>query len=216
MNNIKACLFDLDGVIVNTAKYHYLAWKRLANEMNIPFNEEDNEGFKGVSRMACMEILCKMGKLTLSDEEKLELTTKKNNWYVEYIFQLEQSEVLPGAREFLQAIKADGYKIALGSASKNSMSILHTLNLVDYFDAIIDGTKVSKAKPDPEVFLEGAKGVGVAPAQCVVFEDSQAGIEAAIAGGMKSIGIGSPSNLGRANFVVEGLHQMTIEKLEEL
>lgn len=216
MNNIKACLFDLDGVIVDTAKYHYLAWKRLADEMSIPFNEEDNERFKGVSRMACMEILCEMGELTLSDEEKIELTTKKNNWYVEYISKLEQSEVLPGAREFLQDIKEKGYKIALGSASKNSMAILRTLNLVDYFDAIIDGTKVSKAKPDPEVFLEGAKAVGIAPAQCVVFEDAEAGIEAAIAGGMKSIGIGSPTNLGKANFVVDGLHQMTIEKLEEL
>lgn len=179
--SIKAALFDLDGVIVDTAKYHYLAWKRLASELGFVFTEKDNERLKGVSRMRSLEILLEVGGLLgkFSEEEMAEMAARKNEWYVSYISKMDESEILDGTVECLKGFRALGVKTALGSASKNAMLILGNLKLTPYFDAIIDGTKVSKAKPDPEVFLLGAKEVGVDPKDCVVFEDAQAGIEAA-------------------------------------
>ena len=202
MNNIQACLFDLDGVIVDTAVYHYKAWKRLANELGFDFTEEQNERLKGVSRVRSLEIILEIGGVTKTDAEKEELATRKNTWYVDMINQMRPDEILPGAREFVQACRYAGIKTALGSASKNSMTILQKINMVNLFDAIIDGNKVSKAKPDPEVFLQGAEALVVAPSSCVVFEDAIAGVEAAINGGMKVVGIGSPSVLKGANLVV--------------
>ncbi len=216
MGKIKACLFDLDGVIVDTAKYHYIAWKELANEMGFDFTLEDNERLKGVSRMTSLDILLSIGNISKSEEEKLELATKKNENYLTYILKMGPEEILPGTKEFLESLKKEGIKIALGSASKNAMTILKRLELTPYFEAIIDGTKVSKAKPDPEVFLKGAEALNVAPEECVVFEDAEAGIEAAIAGGMKCVGIGSPEILNKANFVVEGLHKMNVTMLKGL
>jgi beta-phosphoglucomutase len=216
MNNIQACLFDLDGVIVDTAVYHYKAWKRLANELGFDFTEEQNELLKGVSRVRSLEIILEIGGVTKTDAEKEQLATRKNTWYVDMINQMRPDEILPGAREFVQACRDAGIKTALGSASKNSMTILEKINMVDLFDAIIDGNKVSKAKPDPEVFLKGAEAVGVAPSACVVFEDAIAGVEAAIKGGMKVVGIGSPSVLKGANLVVKGLKEMSLEKLKTL
>lgn len=216
MHNIKACLFDLDGVLVDTAKYHFLAWKRLADELGIEFTKTDNEQLKGVSRMTSLDIILKLGNMNFNHETKLNLSDKKNQWYIEYISKITPNEILPGAENFLKLAKKSGLKTALGSASKNSMTILKNLNLVHYFDAIIDGNKVSKAKPDPEVFLIGAGEIEISPKNCVVFEDSAAGIKAAVKAEMYSVGIGSPDILKDANMVIDGLHEMTLDKLKLL
>ena len=214
MVNIKACLFDLDGVIVDTAKYHYLAWRRLADQLGFDFSKEDNERLKGVSRMASLDILLSIGGVDASDKEKEEMAAKKNQWYVEYITKLKEEEILPGVKEFLLLLRENGVKIALGSASKNSMIILENLKLISYFDAIVDGNKVSKAKPDPEVFLLGSRELSVAVEDCVVFEDAEAGIEAAKRAGMKAIGIGSPEVLNEADKVLTGFQRIGLEVLE--
>jgi len=216
MSTIKACLFDLDGVIVDTAVYHYKAWKRLADQLGLKFTEHDNELLKGVSRVRSLEIILELNHVTKTVEEQTGLATQKNNWYVEMINQMTPAEILPGAKEFLEACRAAGIKTALGSASKNSGTILNKINLAGLFDAIVDGNHVSKAKPDPEVFLKGAEALGVQPSECVVFEDAIAGVEAAINGGMKVVGIGSPDVLGKANIVVSGLDKMSLEKLNDL
>nr|WP_321408804.1 beta-phosphoglucomutase [uncultured Carboxylicivirga sp.] len=216
MGKIKACLFDLDGVIVDTAKYHYIAWRELAKELGFDFTEEDNERLKGVSRMTSLEILLEIGGVTLSEEEKIRLADKKNENYRTFILKMQPDEILPGAKSFLEELKTKGIKIALGSASKNAMTILDRLELTYLFEAIIDGTKVSQAKPDPEVFLKGAEELNVKPEECVVFEDAEAGVEAAKAGKMKCVGIGSPDVLGKADIVIDGLHQMDYNKLLSL
>ncbi|MBU3072040.1 beta-phosphoglucomutase [Clostridium estertheticum] len=216
MRNIKAIIFDLDGVLVATAKYHYLAWKRLAKELNIEFSIEDNERLKGVSRMNSLDIILDIGGLTLDNDAKIKLAAKKNIWYVEYISKLTPADILPGVIDFLESIKINGLKIALGSASRNSMLILKNLKLTDYFDAIIDGTKVSSTKPNPEVFLKGALALNTPPCQCIVFEDAQSGIDAAINAGMYCIGIGSKNILKKANLVLSGFSDMTFDKLELL
>lgn len=214
MNNIKAIIFDLDGVLVDTAKYHYLAWKKLAEELNIDFSVEDNERLKGVSRMQSLDIILEIGSITLDNITKLELAQKKNSWYVEYITKLTPDDILPGVIPFIKSIKNSNIKMALGSASKNSMLILNKLYLTKYFDAIIDGTKVSKAKPDPEVFLKGAEALKVLPCQCIVFEDAEAGVEAAINAGMHCIGIGSENILKKADLVFSGFTDIVFDKLE--
>jgi beta-phosphoglucomutase len=216
MSSIKACIFDLDGVIVDTAVYHFKAWKRLADELGINFTEHDNERLKGVSRVRSLEIILELGGVTKTEAEQQELATRKNTWYVEMINRMTPAEILPGAKEFLEACRAAGIKTALGSASKNSGTILDKINMAHLFDAIVDGNHVSKAKPDPEVFLKGAEALGVIPAECVVFEDAIAGVEAAINGGMKVVGIGSPDVLREANLVVSGLDKMSLEKLDGL
>lgn len=214
--NVKACIFDLDGVIVDTAVYHFKSWKRLADEMGINFTEHDNERLKGVSRMRSLEIILEIGNVTKTPAEQEVLAARKNEWYTEMITKMKPEEVLPGAREFLELVRKARIKTALGSASKNSGIILEKTGLTQYFDAIIDGNHVSKAKPDPEVFLKGAEAVQVQPADCVVFEDAIAGVEAGLAGGMKVVGIGSPAILTKANLVVSGLDKMNLEKLNTL
>ena len=202
-------LFDLDGVIVDTAKYHYLAWKDLAEELGITFTKQDNERLKGVSRIRSFEIILELGGRTMSEEEKIAYCTKKNDVYLTYIDKLRTDEVLPGAREFLTAAKAAGIPIALGSASKNAPRILDKLELTDLFDAIIDGTVVSRAKPDPEVFLKGAEAVNRAPECCVVFEDAVAGVDAAHRGGMKAVGVGRKEDLPEADAWITGFAGLT-------
>ncbi|WP_321515609.1 beta-phosphoglucomutase [Marinifilum fragile] len=213
MGKISACIFDLDGVVVDTAKYHYIAWKSLANELGFDFTEEDNERLKGVSRMRSLDILLEIGGVELDEKTKLELADKKNKNYVEYILKMTPDEILPGVKDFFNELKAKEIKIALGSASKNAMTILNQLELTDYFDAVVDGTHVSNAKPDPEVFLKGAELLGVSPSECVVFEDAEAGVEAAINGNMKCVGIGSPDVLGKANIVVPGFVGFSMTQL---
>ncbi|WP_421920114.1 beta-phosphoglucomutase [Marinifilum sp.] len=213
MGKISACIFDLDGVVVDTAKYHYIAWKSLANELGFDFTEEDNERLKGVSRMTSLDILLEIGGVELDEKTKLELADKKNKNYVEFILKMTPDEILPGVKDFFNELKEKGIKIALGSASKNAMTILNQLELTDYFDAVVDGTHVSNAKPDPEVFLKGAELLGVSPSECIVFEDAEAGVEAAINGNMKCVGIGSPDVLGKANIVVSGFVGFSMAQL---
>lgn len=212
----KGLLFDLDGVIVDTAKYHYLAWKELADQLGIPFTEKDNERLKGVSRMRSFEIILEIGNRSMTTEEKEQYCKLKNEQYLEYIKKLKKEEILPGVKEFLEDCKKKGYRIALGSASKNSMLILERLELLEAFDEIIDGTKVSSAKPDPEVFVKGAESLGLQASECIVFEDSAAGVEAAHCGGMKAVGIGTYENLPEADVIISGFAGVTIEKLEEI
>ncbi|MRT93675.1 beta-phosphoglucomutase [Ancylomarina sp. 16SWW S1-10-2] len=215
MEKISACIFDLDGVVVDTAKYHYIAWKSLAKGLGFNFTKEDNERLKGVSRMRSLDILMEIGGVDLDDETLLKMAAKKNEEYLEYILKMTPDEILPGVKDLFENLKENGVKIALGSASKNAMLILKQLKLTSYFDAIVDGTHVSKAKPDPEVFLKGAELVGFKPENCVVFEDAEAGVEAAINGGMRCVGIGSPKVLGKANFVVPGFEGFTFETLKK-
>lgn len=212
----KGLLFDLDGVIVDTAKYHYLAWKDLADKLGIPFTKQDNERLKGVSRMRSLEIILEIGNRVMTMEEKESYCTLKNEQYLGYIKKLEKDEILPGVKTFLDACRAKEYRIALGSASKNSMLILERLGLLESFDEIIDGTKVSGAKPDPEVFVKGAKNLGLDASECIVFEDAAAGIEAAHRGGMKAVGIGKIENLFEADVLIPDFVGVTIEQLEEL
>lgn len=211
---IQACLFDLDGVIVDTAKYHFIAWREIANELGFEFTEQENERLKGVSRMSSLDILLEVGGIDLNNEQKEILATQKNENYVSYIKKMDESEILPGVIDFLKNIRRAGVKIALGSASKNAPLILEKIGLTSYFDAIIDGNKVSKAKPDPEVFLKGAQALNVVPENCVVFEDAAAGVEAAKNGKMKCVGIGSPEVLKKADFVMAGFSGFNYEKLK--
>jgi beta-phosphoglucomutase len=208
IREMRAAIFDLDGVIVDTAKYHYLAWKRLANEHGFDFTEIDNERLKGVSRIRSLEILLEIGGLILDEAVKTKMASQKNEWYVAYIRQMNASEILPGAVEYLKGIRVKGIKTALGSASKNAPLILERLGIISLFDAIVDGNKVTKAKPDPEVFLCAAHELGVRAVNCVVFEDAEAGIQAAISAGMGAIGIGKPANLKDAEIVVPGFLEL--------
>ncbi|MGM9660200.1 MAG: beta-phosphoglucomutase [Faecousia sp.] len=210
----KALLFDLDGVLVDTAKYHFIAWKELADGLGIPFTIQDNERLKGVSRLRSLEIILELGNRTMSDADKIACCEKKNNIYVRYIQNMAEDEILPGAKDFLLDAKIQGYRVALGSASKNTALILKRLHLTEYFDAVIDGTKVSKAKPDPEVFVQGAVALGVSPEDCIVFEDAAAGIQAAHAGGMAAVGIGSKEALPEADYHLPGFAGVTIKDVE--
>jgi len=206
---VSACIFDLDGVVVDTAKYHYLAWKRLAAEHGFDFTEHDNERLKGVSRMASLEILLEIGQKSASPQEKELMAARKNAWYVEYIENMDPSEILPGAQEFIENLRGRGIKVTLGSASKNARLILNRIGLVNHFDTIVDGTRVVNAKPNPEVFLIAASDLGVTPAECLVFEDAEAGVEAAINGGMRCVGVGNPLVLSKANLVIDGFKNLS-------
>lgn len=212
----KGLLFDLDGVIVDTAKYHYVAWKELANELGIEFTLEDNERLKGVSRIQSFKIILEIGAREMPIEEQEIYCTKKNEIYLSYISKLTKEDILPGVKEFLTDAKLKGYKIALGSASKNSRVILEKIGIIDMFDVIIDGTKVAKAKPDPEVFTKGAEALGLSYRDCIVFEDAVAGIEAAHAAGMKAVGIGSKELLPEGDIHTSTFEGIVIEDLEKI
>ena len=212
---IEACLFDLDGVVVDTAKYHFIAWKALAEELGFEFTLEDNERLKGVSRMQSLEILLEIGGLQFPEQEKMAMAERKNALYVSYIEKMTPDETLPGVREFLQELRASGIKIALGSASKNAPMILERIRLSGMFDAVVDGNSITEAKPDPEVFLKGAGLLGVRPENCVVFEDAVAGVEAARNADMFIVGIGEPEILGMADLVIPGFGGFTFGKLKK-
>jgi len=213
MSIYKGLIFDLDGVLVDTAKYHFIAWKQIADNINVPFNKADNERLKGVSRMNSLEIILEIGGLSLSLREKENLCKQKNDIYLSYIRRLAKSEILDGAEAFLTEAREQGYKLALGSASKNSRLILERLEIEGFFDAVIDGTKVTKAKPDPEVFIRGAEELQLENEECMVFEDSLAGIRAARAAGMRAVGIGDPVNLPGADIVIHGFTGITIDDI---
>lgn len=213
---IKTYIFDLDGVIVDTAKYHYLAWKNLADELEIEFSKEDNELLKGVSRIRSLEIILELGNKQISDADFDRFLHKKNEEYLSYIEKMDASEILPGVLHALDFIQKIEGKIVLGSASKNAKPILEKVGLLDYFDAIVDGNDVSKAKPDPEVFLLGAERTNSKTEECVVFEDAVAGIQAANAAGMLSIGIGEKEILKEADFVFSDFSEISNAFLEKL
>ncbi|MDT2661712.1 beta-phosphoglucomutase [Enterococcus hulanensis] len=213
MTKYLGAIFDLDGVLVDTAKYHYLAWKQLADQLNIPFTKEDNEQLKGVSRVKSLEILLSLGSKNYTENERKQFMDQKNETYVRYISHMDESEILPGVVELLNQLKQKKIKIALGSASKNSELILINTKLQDYFDAIVDGNDVSKAKPDPEVFLLGAKKIGIPANQCMVFEDAKAGIEAAKQAGMLAIGVGTQENLPNVDILVKNLEEIELSEL---
>ena len=192
---IKGFLFDLDGVIVDTAVFHFQAWRRLAQKLGGDFTEEQNEQLKGVSRVDSLKKIIEWTGATVSDEEFQSLMVEKNEWYLELVQGLGPQDALPGALNFLQTAYDQGIKIALGSASKNAPMILEKLGITPLFTAIIDGNNVVNGKPHPEVFLKGAEALGLEPSECVVFEDSIAGVQAAKTGGMSSVGIGDAETL---------------------
>lgn len=199
--NTKVFIFDLDGVIVDTAKYHYLAWKKIANQLGINFTQAHNELLKGVSRVRSLDIILDLGKIVATQEEKNKWLIQKNEDYLSYLVNMTESEILPGVMSVLNYLKEQNQLIALGSASKNARPILEKTKTLDYFDAIVDGNDVSNAKPDPEVFLIAARLLGAKPENSIVFEDSVAGIQAANIGGMTSVGIGQASILYEAKYI---------------
>ncbi len=213
---IKACIFDLDGVIVDTAKYHYLAWKKLAKGLGFEFTEHHNERLKGVSRMDSLKILLSIGGIEKNEQEMEVLASVKNQWYVEYISQLTPAEILPGTFEILDFLNKHNILVAVGSSSRNARTILKCIGLEKAFGSIVDGIRLSKAKPDPEVFTKAADDLGVNYSECIVFEDAFTGIEAAKNAGMKAIGIGEPDVLNQADMVVPSLDKLDFNKLFKL
>lgn len=189
--NIEAVIFDLDGVIVTTDDCHYLAWKATADEENIYFDRKINERLRGVSRMESLEIVLEKAEREYTDEEKIEFAKKKNNLYVEYIKKLSKDDILPGVMENLERLKENGTKIAIGSSSKNTPIILKQIGLSDYFDAVSDGNTIKNSKPDPEVFVNAANMLGIAPERCLIVEDADAGIIAGRRANMKTLAVNS-------------------------
>lgn len=212
----KGVIFDLDGVIVDTAKFHFLAWKRLANDLGFDFTEQQNEQLKGISREASLEKILNWGNMHLSDEEFKKQMKRKNENYLSSVAEMNENEILPGVQQVIDYLLENQIPIALGSASKNARPILKKLKLLEKFDAIVDGNDVSKAKPDPEVFLIAAEKLNIKPENSFVFEDSVAGIQAANNAKMTSIGIGEESNLGEANFVFTNFTHINLQFIKSL
>ncbi len=211
---IKACIFDLDGVICDTAKYHFIAWQRIASSFGVEFNLIDNESLKGVSRVDSLIQILKKGNVTISDEEFQNALIKKNDVYLTLVEGMLGDETLPGVERFLQSLQKNNIKIGLGSASKNALLILEKIGLTHYFEAIIDGNQVELGKPNPEVFNKGAKALNVSPQNTVVFEDAVAGIEAANRGEYMSVGVGDTHILRNAQFVIDGFENFTLSDLK--
>ncbi len=214
--NKKGFIFDLDGVIVDTAKYHYLAWKKLANSIGVDFTEIQNEQLKGVSRIESLQKILKWGNKSLSEAEFNRLMSMKNEDYLSYIDKMNASEILPDVIKILDFLIEKQQPIALGSASKNAPEILNKVNLFNQFDAIVDGNAVTKAKPDPEVFLKAAEAIQLKPENCLVFEDSVAGIQAANSAHMISIGIGDEEVLFEADYIFKDFTQISTDFIMEL
>jgi beta-phosphoglucomutase len=213
MNKIKACIFDLDGVIVDTAKYHFKAWRRLANQLGFDFSEEDNEKLKGVSRIESLQLILEWGGKTIEEEQILVLAQQKNDWYLESIQQMNSDEILPGVHRFIKRLKKKQIKVVLGSASKNAEFILGRIGLLPLFDVIIDGNETTKSKPDPEVFLKGAEAIGALPKHCIVFEDAEKGVEAALKGGFYTVGVGNHDVLEEAHIVIPSFEYIDYEEV---
>ncbi|MBX2962912.1 MAG: beta-phosphoglucomutase [Cyclobacteriaceae bacterium] len=211
-----ACIFDLDGVIVDTARYHFLAWQKLAKELGINFSEADNERLKGVSRIESLNIILSLGGISLSYEEKEKLATRKNQWFVDYIMAMKPDEIFAGAKALFDDLHRHQIKVGLASSSKNARTVLAKLELEKYFDAIVDGTMIENSKPDPEIFLKAAKLLQANPDDCIVVEDAEAGVESALRAGMRCVGIGSTEQLGKANHVVDHIKKISYELLKNL
>ncbi|MBK8291696.1 MAG: beta-phosphoglucomutase [Flammeovirgaceae bacterium] len=210
---IEAVIFDLDGVIIDTAHYHYIAWKRLASEFGITLTPAHNELLKGVSRLHSLEIILSLGNITLPQEQKEQLAEKKNKWFVEYIESIRPEEIFPGVPELIRNIRKRKIKVGLASSSKNAPRVIELLGIGNDFDTVIDGTMIIHSKPDPEIFLLAAHRLGIDPAHCLVFEDAEAGVEAALAAGMKCVGVGHQSQLGKANKVIANTGDFNLNDL---
>ncbi len=208
---IQGFIFDLDGVLTDTAEYHYRAWKRLADELGIPFTREENEALRGIPRRESLLLLLK-GR-TYPEETLTELMERKNGYYLEFIREITPRDILPGARELLDEIRAAGLKAALGSASKNAREVIERLGIADRFDAVADGYSVTRQKPAPDLFLHAATLLGLSPQQCVVVEDAAAGVEAALAGGFAVVGIGPRERVGQAHVVIPNLAGVRLAEL---
>ena len=212
---LQACLFDLDGVIVDTAQYHFTAWQRLADELGVPFDHADNDQLKGVSRVDSLEYILRKGNLELDNDTKVRLMDRKNDWYLAQVEAMQPDELFPGVVAFIDELRAAGVGVALGSSSKNAPLILDRCRIADRFDAIIDGNSITFSKPDPEVFLMGAEALGTEPARTVVFEDAVSGVQAALNGGFRVVGIGDADILGQADFILDGFDGFTMGSLVE-
>ena len=213
---IKGVIFDLDGVIVDTAKYHYVAWKRLAHELGYHLTEADNERLKGVSRMTSLEIILELARVDLNPAHKDLLANKKNLWFNEYLNQMTQEEIYPGVKPLLRSLRSEGLKVGLASSSKNARTVIRALQIEQEFDTIVDGNMIRNTKPHPEIFLTAATRLALDPGNCVVVEDAEAGVEAALAAGMMCVGIGSPRLLAKADKVFTRTEQINLSTLENL
>ncbi|MBO6496780.1 MAG: beta-phosphoglucomutase [Roseivirga sp.] len=212
----KACIFDLDGVIVDTVPAHFVAWKAMADELSIPFTEVDNEQLKGVSRTESMKRILAMGGMTKSNIEIEEMTTKKNHIYVEIISKMTPDDILPGVVEFLDLLDANNIAIALGSSSKNAPVILEAVGLAHRFPVSVDGNQIAHSKPHPEVFLLGADRLGLSPSECVVFEDAISGVQAAKRGNFKCVGVGDSTVLSEADVVIPDMKNIDLTIFDNL
>lgn len=213
---LKAVIFDLDGVITDSAKYHYLAWKELADELDIDFDEEYNEKLKGVSRMESLDLILQNKNLqdSFTLEEKTAMAEKKNTNYVKLIQQITPDDVLPGIKEFLAALKKENIKTAIASVSRNAFFIIDKLELNDSFDYIVDAAEIANAKPFPDIFLAGAKAVGVQPAECVGVEDAKAGIEAIKRANMKAVGVGTADQMAEADMILASTQELNLDRIK--
>ena len=214
--NRKGFIFDLDGVIVDTAKYHFIAWRNLANSIQIDFTELQNEQLKGVSRVKSLEKILKWGGKQISENQFTQLMQQKNDDYLSHIDKMDNQEILPDVCKVLDFLSEENQGIALGSASKNARMILKKVNLINQFEVIVDGNDVTKGKPNPEVFLNAATALDIPKKHCIVFEDSVAGIQAANAAGMISIGIGEATVLHEADYVFKDFTEMDINFIKQL
>jgi beta-phosphoglucomutase len=212
MSKIKGVIFDLDGVLVSTDEFHYQGWARLAADEGISFTREDNHRQRGVSRMESLEVLLENSDKVYTDEQKLEMATRKNGYYVEFLQDLTPADALPGAREILAALREAGVKLAVGSSSRNTPLIMEKVDICGFFDAVADGNDITRSKPDPEVFLLAAERLGLKPEECVVVEDAEAGVEAARRGGMRVVGVG-PAELGACDARVNTTADLTVDLL---
>jgi beta-phosphoglucomutase len=208
---IQAFIFDLDGVITDTAEYHYRGWKRLADEEGLPFTREDNEHLRGVARRESLMLIIK--DRVYPEAKTQEMMERKNNYYLEFIREITPRDLLPGAKELLEEIRAAGLKNALGSASKNAGDVLDRLGIRSLFDAVADGYSVERQKPAPDLFLHAAEQLGLSPTECVVVEDAAAGVEAALAGGFRTIGVGPRERVGQAELVLPNLSEAHLTDL---
>jgi beta-phosphoglucomutase len=216
MMKISAVIFDLDGVIVSTDEFHYQAWKQISDQEGIYFNREINERLRGVSRMESLDIILSHSDKNYSENDKQLLAQQKNEVYCELLNKLSPNDILPGVINLLLSLKAKDIKIAIGSSSKNTPFILEQIGLASSFNAIADGNSITNSKPDPEVFLLAAEKLEVAPEECVVIEDAQAGIDAAIAAGMKAVGVGTAASCFNAHLKLKDLTNLNIDQLLEV
>jgi len=213
MTEIKAFILDLDGVVTDTAKYHFRAWKRIADEEGVPFTREDNEQLRGISRRRSLELLLGEHIERYSEAQIVEMMARKNGYYQVMLQQITEDDFLPGARELLDEIKRRGFKVAIGSASKNTKTVLTHLDILDFFDGISDGYTVTRAKPAPDVFVYAAGTVGVPVTSCVVVEDAESGVEAALTGGMVAVGIGPEKRVGKAHFRYDTTAEINLDEI---